>query len=801
LLEGLPHDNIAPVRDLISASLFLMTSFSLKRTSTTFWISTALILLLAFALRLWAINSLPLTWDEGLHIGRAYSAQQGQMFYWNIRKWLYPVFLAAFQPGGTESLWLARTLSALLGTLTAGFCITLGRMLRSSNTGLLAGLIYALLPLALFHEIQALSDALLAMLLTFSLILSLCIARHTRWWHVPLLGCVFAAAYLTKISALPFVIMPFLAVMLFALFPRGWLPGLAVSWAAIVLAVGIVSYTYTYVIQHGGIAGDAAAMAAGKISELAFGEGSSAESLTEQIIHGASFIGTSLVAYFGIGLLVLIIIGLGWVVRGIERRVLLFLAVPGIAFLAATIIANRPVDASRYLMPNAAPLVVLAAITWSITSNRLTTMPQTALRLIPAAMALLVFAPMLWFDAMLLLSPERTPLTPIDYSGYFRNTPASGPYLPLGQMLGQEWLESDGRSVDVLLNAPANFLQAYLGPRVGDVVEYRPDDTEVHEQAAGWFAQGDRVFYVEETISRASRFSVPFGASESPIATYSDGFRTVRVFEITQVNGAFADQIYAERVPTPRDLTTDIEALIGSLSDSTSVLVFPSNYATPLIEAGVDAQPLEIGVWPATADAFDHALSSIDPSRPLIDVVLVDEANADPERYLLLNLQQRWYRAREEWYGPLHRITYVIGPTDAEMIQIGATYEGGIELAAYSTLPEAHPGDTVPILLEWQTPVAIQDSFKVFVHVIEAQGSIVAQADSIPGGGLLPMTGWQPGEVIADRFAIVLPPDLASGEYEIRVGIYNPATKLRLPVLNAPEHGGDYVIMGQLRIP
>jgi hypothetical protein len=775
-----------------------MTFSRLQRTSTVFWFCTAAILLLTFVIRLWAINKLPLTWDEGLHIGRAYSAQQGQMFYWNIRKWLYPVFLAAFQPGGTESLWLARTLSALLGTLTTGFCIALGRTLRSPVTGLLAGLVYALLPLAVFHEIQALSDALLGMLLTSSLILSLTIARCPRWWHAPVLGCVFGAAYLTKISALPFLIMPFVAVLLFAPADRNWLTGFAVSVAAIVLASAIVGYTYTYVMQHGGIAGGAAAMTGDKLNELAFGSTGSMASISQRLVHGARFVGTSLVTYFGAGILVLNVVGLVWAVRRIERRVLLFLAIPGIAFLAATIIANRPVDASRYLMPNAAPLVVMAAISWDIARQRLATLPLNAQRLIPAGIVLLVFAPMLWFDAMLLFLPERTPLTAIDYSGYFRNTPASGPYLPLSRTLIENWRRSDGHDVNVLLNASANFLQAYLGPRVGEIVEYHPDDIEVQEQAARWFAEGDRVFYVEETINRTARFGVPFGADELSLAAYSDGFRTLRLFEITEVEGAFADQIYAERVPAPRDLSTDIDALSGEISEP--ALVFPSNYAAPLIRAGVNVQPLEIGVWPAIEADFDRILMGIEPDSPAIDVVLVDEANADPDRALLLALQQRWYRAREEWYGPLHRITYAIGSPAPEMVRIDAIYQGGITLSSHARLPEAHAGDLVPMMLEWQTPVRIADSFKVFVHVVNTEGTIVAQMDSIPGAGLLPMTNWEPGKSIVDRFAIVLPADLSSGEYEVRVGIYNPASNLRLAVLDAPEHGGDYVVSGRLRV-
>ena len=41
---------------------------------------------------------------------------------------------------------------------------------------------------------------------------------------------------------------------------------------------------------------------------------------------------------------------------------------------------------------------------------------------------------------------------------------------------------------------------------------------------------------------------------------------------------------------------------------------------------------------------------------------------------------------------------------------------------------------------------------------------LVAQYDAVPGGGVLPMTTWIPGEIIHDRFAILLPYDLAPGD-------------------------------------
>ena len=63
-----------------------------------FWPTVVLILLLALVLRLMQSMTLPLFLDEGLHIFRAQRGAEGQLFFWNIRKWLYPAFLSMFRP-------------------------------------------------------------------------------------------------------------------------------------------------------------------------------------------------------------------------------------------------------------------------------------------------------------------------------------------------------------------------------------------------------------------------------------------------------------------------------------------------------------------------------------------------------------------------------------------------------------------------------------------------------------------------------------------------------------------------------
>ena len=83
----------------------------------------------------------------------------------------------------------------------------------------------------------------------------------------------------------------------------------------------------------------------------------------------------------------------------------------------------------------------------------------------------------------------------------------------------------------------------------------------------------------------------------------------------------------------------------------------------------------------------------------------------------------------------------------------------------------------------------------------------MAQTDSPPAGGARPTSGWQEGEVIVDHHGLhlpdmLLPADLPSGdEYELRVGMYLPATGERLPVRDSDGGSlGDSILLGWVTV-
>ena len=89
----------------------------------------------------------------------------------------------------------------------------------------------------------------------------------------------------------------------------------------------------------------------------------------------------------------------------------------------------------------------------------------------------------------------------------------------------------------------------------------------------------------------------------------------------------------------------------------------------------------------------------------------------------------------------------------------------------------------------------------MFAHLLDGEGRLVAQQDSEPSGGNRPTTTWMAGETITDRLGILIPQNLAAGEYQLVVGIYHPDTGERLTVHDASGSTmGDGIMLTTVQV-
>ncbi len=137
---------------------------------------------------------------------------------------------------------------------------------------------------------------------------------------------------------------------------------------------------------------------------------------------------------------------------------------------------------------------------------------------------------------------------------------------------------------------------------------------------------------------------------------------------------------------------------------------------------------------------------------------------------------------------------------------LAANFSDLIELSGYTLdLAVVAPDRTVQLGLYWRPRATdFQHPYKVFVQLRNAQGQTVAQADhfiyeGLLGGGLLGQLE-QEQEWLRDTADLALPENLPSGAYSLFVGLYNPATFERVPLLN-DSSGENAALLETITLP
>ena len=124
---------------------------------------------------------------------------------------------------------------------------------------------------------------------------------------------------------------------------------------------------------------------------------------------------------------------------------------------------------------------------------------------------------------------------------------------------------------------------------------------------------------------------------------------------------------------------------------------------------------------------------------------------------------------------------------------VGATLGDKVTLVGYDRGGgDWRAGAAGELTLYWRARDRLPVDYTVFVHLVDRSGRLVAQHDGQPGLGRAPTSFWLPGETILDRHRLDLA-GVASGDYEVRVGMYDLVTQRRLPVAaGGPGARDDY---------
>ncbi|HMP39371.1 MAG TPA: phospholipid carrier-dependent glycosyltransferase [Roseiflexaceae bacterium] len=223
------------------------------------------------------------------------------------------------------------------------------------------------------------------------------------------------------------------------------------------------------------------------------------------------------------------------------------------------------------------------------------------------------------------------------------------------------------------------------------------------------------------------------------------------------------------------------------------------SYYNPLFGGGATAQRMFLIGWGEGMDAVGAylrsrrdinggpVLSAVGPTlQPFLPVTVrpITDFGRVPANYAVAYLESQQRGAFPEVYAaiqqtePLHRII-VHDIEYARIYQlprpydepVGALFADALHLAGVSV---QHEPDRLIITPAWDVRATPGGEYTLFLHLVDAGGTRVAQIDIAPGGGDAPPTSaWQPGEQIAVPLPLALPADLPPGSYRIVVGLYD----------------------------
>jgi arylsulfatase A-like enzyme len=124
----------------------------------------------------------------------------------------------------------------------------------------------------------------------------------------------------------------------------------------------------------------------------------------------------------------------------------------------------------------------------------------------------------------------------------------------------------------------------------------------------------------------------------------------------------------------------------------------------------------------------------------------------------------------------------------------------GVRLLGVDLPDELKAGTDTPVTWYFESRARVDGEWRVFVHVEGAGGPGRFQADHEPVGGAFPVARWQPGQLVADRQELRVPPGTRPGEYTVYAGLWSPSTRQNMPVAGDKNDGKHRVRVGTVRI-
>lgn len=209
-----------------------------------------------------------------------------------------------------------------------------------------------------------------------------------------------------------------------------------------------------------------------------------------------------------------------------------------------------------------------------------------------------------------------------------------------------------------------------------------------------------------------------------------------------------------------------------------------------------EIQALPIG-RPAARDATLNVLDKWENEREYLYAILWATEQADPQQLIETWLASTSFKARDGWHGNVRLAQYALAKTfdNAEFqnccfYRFGDTMRlkqigiGARQFRSGEFVNAVSAGQMVPLRFTFEALQPPPGHYKFFLHLMDAQGKLIAQRDYIPVEGIRPTHLWQVEQDVYDQPALLIPHGTPPGEYALWMGMYDAETGARVPIRN-----------------
>lgn len=325
---------------------------------------------------------------------------------------------------------------------------------------------------------------------------------------------------------------------------------------------------------------------------------------------------------------------------------------------------------------------------------------------------------------------------------------------------------------------------------------YQPDDLKLMLPAqvgvALWFGRGVWILWAGYAMPFRARLQGWMGRRQAAnpewrAAVIRWGLRLAGVLSLLWMLIALSDGLAGLRTNPAfqradyRGIAADIRAV---LRPGDAVILDAPNQQEVFnyyFHTAAPVYPLPVGLGGDDA-ATEASVREVMDQHPRIFAVFWGEGERDPNRAVEKTLDAHAFELDSRWYGDVRLVRYVTPARLGEPQASGATFGEHITLIDYALNgTDFVSGDSLQVELRWRTDLPLASRYKVFLQILNPDGTLATQRDSEPGGGLALTTTWTPDEIIVDRRAVEL--NLAPGSYSLIVGLYpldDPANRLEV---------------------